>query len=131
MTKRPSSKTGGVRECFAGRQSSKVHVLYFYASPHNSRMYCPLCLLQAITFLEPLHGCAETDTPDVCRQLAECHLKNGDPAAAVTVYESIVDSESTGGMRIAAQRRTALLLPAIDGKPCCSARGLVHMCVCS
>ena len=97
---------------------------HFHAPPHSLCMYSPLCLLQAITFLEPLHGCAETDTPDVCRQLAECHLKNGAPAAAVTVYESIVDSESTGGTKVAVQRRTALLLPAIDGRPHCSAKGL-------
>ncbi len=78
-------------------------------------MYWPLCLLQAITFLEPLHGCAETDTPDICRQLAECHLKNGEPAAAVTVYESIVDSESTRGMKLALP---CCCLPSVA---CCAA----------
>ena len=107
-------------------------MLHFYASPPDLCMYSRLCLLQAITFLEPLHGCAETDTPDVCRQLADCHLQNGAPAAAVTVYESIVDSESTRTLKIAAQRCTAVLLPpAIEGTPCCSVKGLVHTCVCS
>ena len=94
-------------------------------------MYSPLCLLQAITFLEPLHGCADTNSPDVCRQLADCHLKNGAPAAAVTVYESIVDSESARGMKVATHRSTALLLPpAIDGRPRCPTKGFeAHVCL--
>eukprot|EP00891_Asterochloris_glomerata_P001408 jgi/Astpho2/1408/Aster-06258 len=67
--------------------------------------YYPL----AITFLEPLHGCAETDTPDICRQLAECHLKNGEPAAAVTVYESIVDRPE-----LSAEDHTDLVLAMVE-----------------